>query len=255
MGKVNVVVLAGAPADPEMNPSGQTISRAMIPLGDKTMLQWVVNALRGAPSIDKIVAVGDVAAEGLDMVIEPGADLVTNIKLGIDALDAVEPVLIVTSDIPLLTPEAIEDFVARSLPLNVGMAYPILPRAHCEKRYPDFKRTYLKTADGVFTGGNILLISPEFITNNWDKVSLAYAARKQIFTLARMIGMGVLVRVILAQALPAVLKVSRLEQAISRLMNAKVAAVVSSYPEIGEDVDKASDLEAVKKILLPSNGK
>ena len=249
MNKVDAIILAGALADPDMVPTGVSMSRAMIPLGEKTMLQWVVDALRNSASIGKIAAVGDVTADGLDMVIAPGDNLMENIRRGIEALDTQEHVLIVSSDVPLLTPDAVEDFIERAKKIDVELAFPILPKTHCEKRYPEFKRTYLKTADGVFTGGNIMLISPRFIANNYDYIANAYAARKQIFKLARMIGIGVLLRVIVAQVLPSVLKVSLLERAASRMLGAHVAAVVSAYPEIGEDVDKPSDIEAVSKIL------
>ncbi len=123
------------------------------------------------------------------------------------------------------------------------------------KRYPQFRRTYVKTADGVFTGGNLMLVSPEFAARNWGVIADAYAARKQVMKLARMIGMGVLLRVLVAQVFPRALKLSRLEEAISRMLRAKVAAVVSAYPEIGEDVDKRSDLDAMRKILeCPRSG-
>ncbi len=252
--KVDVVILAGAPADAELNPSGKPMSRAMIDLGHKTMLQWVVDALRASPSIGKILAVGDVSAEGLDEVLEPGDSLINNVQRGITALGSREPVLIVSSDIPLLTSEAVEDFLQRAESTKADMAYPILPRSHCEKRYPGLKRTYLKTADGIFTGGNIMLVHPRFVENNWETIQKAYAARKHITKLARMIGLGVLVRVIVGQALPWLLTVSMLERAASRMLGARVAAVVSAYPEIGEDVDKPSDLAAVRSILLKSSG-
>jgi hypothetical protein len=105
------------------------------------------------------------------------------------------------------------------------------------------------TGDGVFTGGNIMLLRPDFVTRNWPAFQDAYAARKRIGKLASMIGIGVLARVILAQAYPGALKVAALERAVSRMLGGKVAAVISAYPEIGEDVDKPSDLAAVRKIL------
>jgi len=45
------------------------------------------------------------------------------------------------------------------------------------------------------------------------------------------------------------LTLSTLERAAGRLVNAPVAAIVSDYPEIGEDIDKPSDVESVRKIL------
>lgn len=249
MSKVNAIILAGAFVDPEMGSVEENISRAMIKIGDKTMMQWVVDALRGAPSVGRIVAVGDVSADGLDGVIEPGSNLVENMKRGIDSIDSKDPLLIVSSDIPLLTQEAVEDFINRAEPLNADMVYPIIKKENCEKRHPEFKRTYLKTREGTFTGGNVMLLKPEFITRNWDTIAEAYEARKHKSQLARMIGIGMLIRMVIGQALPFILSVSALERAASRMLNAKVRAVVSDYSEIGEDIDKPSDVVAVRKIL------
>jgi len=254
MQKIDTIVLAGAPAGAEMAPDAAQASRAMIELGRKTMLQWVVDALRGSSSVGRIAVVGDVVADGLDLVLEPGESMVANMRSGIEALGAKGHVLIVSSDIPLLTSQAVDDFIERSAKLGVDLAYPILPKAHCEVRYPGLKRTYLRTADGVFTGGNLMLVRPEFILDNWGIIMEAYSARKHVLKLARMIGMGVLARVLVAWVCPCVLKISMLERSVGRMLGASVAAVVSAYPEIGEDVDKPSDVEAVREILAASKG-
>jgi 2-phospho-L-lactate guanylyltransferase (CobY/MobA/RfbA family) len=250
MPKVDAIILAGAPSTPDMeSPQGYN-SRAMIELGGKSMLQWVVDAVGGAPSVGKIAAIGNVNAEGLDLVLEPGKNLVENIKRGIDALGIGEYILVVSSDIPLVTSEAVEDFLQRAMLQKADMVYPILSKSDCEAKYPGLKRTYLRTADGVFTGGNMVLLKPDFVERNWDNIMNAYLARKQVLKLARMIGLGILIRAAFAPIFPGALTVSMLEDAASRMLGAKIAAVVSPYPEIGEDVDKPSDLEAVRKILL-----
>lgn len=248
MSKFDALILAGAPAGPELS-SDAEMSRAMVKIGEKTMLQWVVDALRGSEMVGCVVAIGNVGGDGLDRVVQPGADLLTNMRLGVDALETTEPVLIVSSDIPLLTAEAINDFLNRAQSLEVDLVYPIIPKSCCTAKYPQLKRTYLKTEDGVFTGGNLMLIRPSFMANHWQSIADAYAARKQVLQLARMIGLGVLLRVVVAQLVPGVLKVNSLERAVSRMLGASVAAVISDYPEIGEDVDKPSDLEAVRAIL------
>lgn len=253
MDKVDALILAGAPAGPDLDPSGEAGSRAMIQLAGRSMLAWVVDALRGCPLIGRIAAVGRVTADGLDSVIEPGGDLVTNIRRGLESLRTTSPVLLTSSDIPLLTAEAVEDFVSRALPMEADMVYPIVPRSECEKRYPGLKRTYVKTADGVFTGGNIMLVRPDFVDRSWDTIAEAYAARKQPLRLARIIGTGALARVLVGQFVPPALRVSTLERAASRALRAKIAALVSDYPEIGEDVDKPSDLAAIGGLLMKAN--
>lgn len=252
MHKIDALILAGAPAGPELDPDGPLNSRAMVDIGGKTMLQRVIDALRGCDMIGRIVAVGDVSGDGLDSTIESGSDLMDNIRRGLEALAAADRVLVCSSDVPLLTADAVSDFLGRALKLDVDLAYPVIGREQCEKAYPGIHRTYLKTADGTFTGGNLMLVKPDFIKNNWDIIAESYAARKQVARLARMIGLGVLLRVIVGQVVPAVVRLEYLEAAVSRLVRAKVAAVVSSYPEIGEDVDKPSDLEAVRRILASS---
>ena len=226
------------------------MSRAMIPLGGITMLQWVINALRGANSIGRIIAVGDVAADGLDQIIEPGSDLITNVRQGIKATNSGGVALVVCSDIPMLSAEAVEDFLSRA-PMDVELAYPIIRKQDCA-RHPELKRTYLKTGDGVFTGGNMMLLRSEFVERNWSAIQSAYEARKRPVKLARMIGLSVLARLLIAQIFPGALKISMLEEAVGKMLGGKVAAVVSPYPEIGEDVDKASDLKAVSAILCPT---
>ncbi len=247
--KVNALILAGAPAGIELCPDNSEISRAMIPIADKTMLQWVVDALRLSPSVGRIVAIGHVQGDGLDEVIEPHDSLIANLKLGLDAIGQCEAVLVVSADVPLLTSEAVEDFLTCAIKLSADMAYPIIRKSDCEARHPELKRTYLKTGDGVFTGGNIMLLRKDFTERNWQAIQNAYAARKHVVQLARMVGLGTLFRVMLGQIIPSVLKISALENNVSRMLCGKVRAVISAYPEIGEDVDKPSDLAAVQTIL------
>ncbi|MBI2843630.1 MAG: nucleotidyltransferase family protein [Armatimonadetes bacterium] len=248
--EVNAVILAGAPADPEMCPGENTISRAMLRIGPKTMLQWVVDALISAESIDRIIAVGDVAADSLDATVIPGSSFLENLMLGVEASGSDERVLVLSSDIPLIGPQAVDDFVTRALDSGAEMCYPIIRAEDCLAKYPALKRTFLRTSEGSWTGGNMLLVSPTFLRRNRERISQAYAARKKPLALAAMLGPGVLVRAVAAQLFwPALLPISRLEQVASKLVGGHVVAVVTHYPEIGEDVDKLADLEAVRREL------
>ena len=247
---VDAIVLAGAPADPDMQPVGGSSSRAMVEIGPKTMLQWVVDALEDAESVGRIIAVGEVAADGLDEVVPPAGHFLENMVHGLDACGTDGPVLILSSDIPLVTGDAVVDFVERALASGGEMCYPIIPKDACLAKYPQMKRTYLKTKEGTFTGGNMVLLSPAFLQRNEREIARAYAARKKPFALARTIGLGILLRALLAQLLfPALLPIPMLERALSEMLGGRVVAIITSYVEIGEDVDKVADLEAVRAIL------
>lgn len=248
--KTDAVILAGAPADANMSPDGNPINRAMIEVGGKTMLQWIVDALKSSQTVGRIIVVGDVSADGVDQFVPPAGGFLENIMAGVTACGECERVLISTSDIPLITPDAVDDFVSCSIESGGDMCYPIVTKESCTAKYPQMKRTCLKTADGTFTGGNMMLMSVDFLKRNECLISRAYAARKKPLALASMIGFGLLLRVILGQLLfPGIIPISLLERNVSRMLGGKVVAVQTDYPEIGSDVDKAGDLENVRALL------
>ncbi len=247
--KVGAIVLAGAPASVEMDPEGKLSSRAMVEINGKTMLQYVVDALRGAESVADIVAIGNVSADGLDKVLEPAGSMVDNINRAMPYVAGGDSVLVVCADIPLLTSQAVDDFVQRAIELKADLVYPIVDKSCCQGEYANMKRTYVKTGDGCFTGGNITLVKRDFYTNHADAIARAFAARKHPVALAGMIGYGVLLRFIVGQLIPSVLRVSMLEDAVGRMLGARPKALITHYAEIGEDVDKEKDIEAVRNII------
>jgi hypothetical protein len=87
---------------------------------------------------------------------------------------------------------------------------------------------------------------------NERTIGEAYAQRKNILKLARIIGSGTLVKAVLAQvAFPVLLPVPMLEQTVAKTLGGRVKAIVTRYPEIGEDVDKPDDLAVARTILAP----
>lgn len=246
---VDAIILAGAMADPDMKPDDREISRAMIPVAGKSMLQWLTDALSSASSVSRIIAVGDVQAEGLDQVLDPLDTFLDNIMLGIAAAEG-DRVLITSSDIPLITPEAIDDFVTHALTTDADFCFPIIPKEDCMSNYPQLKRTYAKTREGTFTGGNMVLVSRQFMKRNEKIIGEVYNQRKNILRLAGIIGFSTLIRAFLAQiAFPVLLPVPKLEQTVGKMLGGKVQAIVTHHAEIGEDVDKPNDLAVAREIL------
>jgi GTP:adenosylcobinamide-phosphate guanylyltransferase len=247
---VDALILAGAASEVEMDPENKYKNRAMIPINGKSMLDWVASALKASSGIGKIAAIGNVQSEYIDEVIPPKESLVENIRFGSESFPDSEYILVVCSDIPMLSKESIDDFIEKAIESKSDLAYPIIEKTDCLNKYPEMQRTYLTTADGIFTGGNMVLFSKSFIEDNWHIISQAYNARKHPIQLARLIGMDIFIKVAVGKLFPSVLLISDLEESISKMISAKVKAIVSKYPEIGEDIDKASDMEAAKKYLI-----
>ena len=223
-----------------------TENRALTLLGNKPMLAYVTDALKAAPTVGRILVVGDVP-DSTDYTVVPGREtLMDNLLAGLEARGSAEGrVLIATSDIPFLTPEAAEDFLERASALNADFCYPIVPLARCAAQFPAMKRTGLKLREGAFTGGNLILLRPEVILAHRETVMKAYAARKKVTQIGAMLGWGLLARIVVAQTFaPGVLTLAQLERGVAGLLGpgATARAVITDYAEIGTDVDKPDDV-------------
>lgn len=245
--QVDVVILAGGPGF-----GTNAVPKAMTSVAGKTMLQWEVDALRQSVVVSKIYAVGQCHADGLDEVLPPTKSFLGNMISGVTRAkeNGADMTLVATSDIPLITPVGIRDFIERALELGADFCYPIIPKKDCTAYCPEIRRTYLRLKEGTFSGGNMVLVSVEFILRNHRIIEQAYDARKSVSRLARMIGLGTLIRVLAAQLIcPSAVDLPILEKAASRILGGEARVVVTSYAEIGQDVDRADDLPLMDEIL------
>ncbi len=249
---IPAVVMAGGKAKPDLQAATGQTNRALIEVQGKTLLRHVVDALRAAaPSIGSITVVGDVP-ESADYVRVPDSGgFVENLFAGLAAYAEAPFVLVAGSDLPFLTGESVAAFAQGAANLaqkdaGISFVYPIVPVAACYARFPGVRRTSLRLREGEFTGGNLMLIRPEFALAQRQTIAAAYAARKSPLRLAGMIGLGTLGRLLLSQKLaPGLLTLPLLEGRVSRLLGCPARALVCDDPEIATDLDRPSDFAAV----------
>jgi len=252
---VSAIVLAGGKNSPEMLAATGVENRALVELAPgRTMLNYIVDALSGAECVRSIHVVGDVPAMDCVSVVAPGQTMLDNILIGIDATRPApgERILVVTSDIPFLTSEAVDDFLRKALSVPADFSYPIVPMDAYNREFAGMKRTTLKLRDGHFTGGNLVMLSPGTLTNNRELIMQTYAARKDVLALGRMLGWSLLFRVVVSQlAFPNLLSIAQLELGIARLLGpgSVVKAVITQHASIGTDVDKPDDVVFAKERL------
>lgn len=244
----DAIVLAGSSGSGDLHPN-----RALIPIGEKLMVQYVVNALREAPSVGRIVIVGPVKdLEGIfagypDVLLaEQGDSHISTLLNGVKVLCPrdEDKIIVATSDIPLLSSEAVEDFLRQCAQREGDVFYSIVPKEINEQRYPGVKRTYVHLRDGVFTGGNLFLIRAGIIEPCAAKAEELVRLRKSPLALSRQIGPWFIIKYLLHR-----LSLRETEIKFSKLLGIKGYGIISQYPEVGIDVDKPSDLELVRRIL------
>jgi GTP:adenosylcobinamide-phosphate guanylyltransferase len=251
MNKVDVLILAGGNLSEDLQKySAGYDNRALLKIGGKYMIEYVVDALRGAPEIGDILVVGlkepleKVLGSRVTEVVEARDSMFDNLRLGVDRFARNDRLLIATCDIPLIDAQIVARFLDTCKKKQVDLYYPIVEKIFNDQKFPTTKRTYFRLKEGVFTGGNIVLMNPAAFSKNWDYVERAIAARKSPMKLVKIIGFGFIIRFLLKQ-----LSLPILEKKIEGILGLKGTAVMVEDPEIGVDVDKESDYLLVKEKL------
>ncbi len=246
---VAVVLAGGGPSDRLAREVGAP-SKALVPLGNRALGEFVLAALRASAVVDKIVLVGDIHGhfEGLfDVNIPGGHRLVDSLALGLGAAlaqpGAGERVLVVTADVPWLTGEVVARFVAAASDLlgpdglPAQLVYPIVNEADAKAQFPDQSRTYARLVDGRFTGGNLVLMRRGAVPALLALIDRVFSNRKNPLALAGTVGFGTLVRFVLGRA-----KISGLEDRVSTLLGVSARALPMSDACVAADVDKPAHL-------------
>ena len=250
-GSIPAVILAGGRNKPDIVSETGIEFRSLTLFDGRPMAAYVVAALHEAASISEIIVVGAGPTTGDFRSVPDHGGFVENTYAGLDAAEG-DSVLISTSDIPLITPESVEDFIHLARQADADIVYPIVHVEDCYRRFPGVRRTSVRLKEGDLTGGNMMLVRRQFLESQKERLSRAYALRKSPLKLALMIGMGVAVRLLLSIVFRRrLLTVVELESAISRVLGGKVRAVVSRYPEIATDIDRPSDLAAIEGAKTP----
>lgn len=246
---IDAVLLAGRENQGTLRAFSGEAWEALVPLAGRPMAAWVARAALDAPSVGRLAVVGPKALENAladDRVIQvdPGGGLFDNLLRGVAALAPAGDILVLSSDIPLVTGAMIEDFIQRARALQVDFAYPIIPRERVQAAFGDSRRTYVRLKEGTFTGGNLILVSPGQVERLAREAQSLIALRKSPLALARRLGVGFLIRFLLLRP-----HLPELERHFSRLFGLAARAVVVEDAAVGVDLDKPEDLVLFQKFL------
>lgn len=242
------LILAGADNDGPLRESSQATNEALIEIMGKPMISYIIETLKKTPTIDRIVIIGpkkELQEVYPDLeIIQNNGSIMDNLSVGLQHLKAEEYILILTSDIPLITEEAISDFLHLCSQRNGDFFYPINSKEVSEQAYPGVRRTFVQVKDGTFTGGNVFLVHTEAALRSLPKAKEFIAMRKKPLKLAGILGITFIFRF-----LTKTLTIRAAEERVSKILGLRGVAIISSYPEIGVDVDKPEDLILAEKEL------
>ena len=242
------VILAGSrpgKADPVAAAEGIS-HKALALVEGRPMLSHVIVALRQAGITRIAVAANDpgvqTIARRLDCeIIAAEAGPSASVASAFEALGA--PLLVTTADHALLRGRWVRDFLD-DVPDDADVAVLLARRDAVEASMPGAQRTYLRFADGQWSGCNLFLLrraAARGAIETWKKVE---ADRKRPWRIAARLGFGTLLsyfagRLTLSDAL------ERLGHRVG--VEARLVAARDGLAAV--DVDKPSDLIDARAIL------
>ena len=252
---MDAIVIAGGipkPEDPlyEFTQGGP---KALIDVAGKPMIQWVLDALSGTESVERVVLISLSEEQGLECskpvtYLPDQGGLLENVRGGIVKAVEINPqathILTVSSDIPTIKSEMIDWMVSENSKTDLDLYYTVIPRDVMEERFPELNRSYTRLKDVELCGGDLNMIRASTVYANVDLWDQLVAARKSVVKQAALLGYGNLLLLLSRQ-----LTLAGAVERVTKKMDITGQAVISPYAELGMDVDKPHQLEIVRAEL------
>jgi GTP:adenosylcobinamide-phosphate guanylyltransferase len=210
--------------------------------------------LRAARSIGRIVVVAPPSANGhrdltlADELRPDGVRITESLRNGLSGFPADDNVLVVASDLPVLTAHAVDDFVSGIGALAADVVYGCVEKENHLRHFPEVPHTWARMRDGTFCGGGMAGLRPRSLPLLERFIERLGAARKHPFRLASLFGWDMLARFAIGQ-----LTIAVAETRATNILGAPVRALISPFAETGVNVDRVSDVSLAKRLLSRAN--
>lgn len=242
-----VVLAAGRDPEPVAQAAG-VAHKALVEVGGQPTIARVVAALNQASLVDELVVVTapdspvvEALPRDTPVTVAEGSTFLDTIQTGFAYHTSRDQLLVVMCDLPLLTGEAVDHFVAVALDTGAELCYSMHRAEDLDKIYRGRARVVVHLKDGDYCGGNIHLISRGFFEREGERIKRAFAGRKSPVQLATMLGVGFIVRFLLRR-----LTVDDIVSRARELLHCEAAAICSPYVELGFDLDKPEHIAAAE---------
>jgi GTP:adenosylcobinamide-phosphate guanylyltransferase len=252
---MDAVVTAGGIPLPEEPLYSETKghNKALLDIGGKSMIQWVLDAISSAKTIDNVIVVGLTEKAGLTCkkpihFISNQGRMLDNFRAGVHKSMELgkksKHVLFVSADIPAITGEMVDWVVNAAMKTDDDIYYNVIQRETMEKRFPDSRRTWTHLKGMDVCGGDMNVARAHLVVTEdenglWEKIS---NSRKSPLKQAALIGFDTLFLLLFRQ-----LTLDKAVDKITKKLNITGQVFVCPYAEVGMDVDKPHQLEIMRK--------
>jgi GTP:adenosylcobinamide-phosphate guanylyltransferase len=215
--------------------------KALVPLAGEAMLTHVLRAVHACDAIGDVIILAQqpdmladaVTAGGGAQMRQSGAGISASLKALADSKVVPWPWIVTTADHPLLTADMLTEFLAQADgDLSVGM----VEKAAMLAQFPGARRTWLRFADGHWSGANLFAFRNGKVGAALDLWAAAEQDRKQVWKLFLHFGPWLAVR-----AITRTIGLRRAFEKAGRRLGLSARLIAMSDPVAAIDVDKPSD--------------
>lgn len=253
---MHCLILAGGEIRPD-NPlytytQGQP--KALLKMGDRTMLERVIEALQTARQVEEILVVGieqEVAdRSGLQFkrpvhFMSDEGGMVANMLAGAAWFRSHHPeteiVLGCSADIPTITGDIVDEFIDACRPWDKAVYYSFVGREVLETRFPNSNRTYSRVNGREVAGGDMVVARIEVVERNRDLIDSLTGARKQPWRIAGVVGLGMLLKFLLRRV-----TFQDIEATAGRILGLPAQIVLFDHAELAMDADKPNQVDLLR---------
>lgn len=227
--------------------------KALIPYHGKASIQYVLDALSTVPHLGRICIEGPCALLEQELasrpdrarftLVEGGSTFLDSLVVGLKHFAASAEVLFITADLPLVTPEAIEAFVAGAQASHAELCVSVVPRTCYTGPYQHFTKPFNRYRDISLCHGNLFRVSPKLLQDPalQARINAFYAGRKNALKTTLALGWQLAVVYMIGVELLHVLTLAQLARFASRHLGFEIAPVIVAHPGISIDVDEPDD--------------
>ncbi len=269
---LDVILPAGGRITGEFAQMAGTDIKALIEFNGQTILRRAILTLRATNRVGRIAVIGPepVMTEarecGAELLLPEGDSGPDNILRGLHGLQGTgeirdtryeireeegssfilhpssfAKVLILTTDLPFLTADTLTAFLD-ACPPDADIAVPIMTEPEFNGRFPGTQNEYVRLRDGGYTLGCAFVLNGEILLRNEAHLRALFAARKNQWQMARLIGFGTILKFATRR-----LTVEELETRASAIAGCRGVAVRHSPPELAYDIDLPAEYEYARQ--------
>ena len=256
---MDVIIPAGGIPKPgnALYPFTQGKPKALVDIAGKPMIQWVLDAVSEAKSVGRVTVVGldgrvELSCTKPLTLLPNQGSMIGNIRAGIESILETDPntehVMTAASDIPLVTGEILDWFIAQTQMTYHELYMNMVTRQALEARFPGVKRRVDRVGDLELRGvADVSIFHPKIVMKRKGAADRFENARGNTWRQLNFIGFDTLLLLALRR-----LDLDSFTKRLSKKHGVDLHPIICPYAEIAMDVDDPLHLEIMRRELSAS---